>query len=136
MARTKAKTTKKTVKKAAKPAAKKVVAAKKANLKVGKTPFKKTEILTFIADATELTRKQVSSVFDALGDVMESHLKKTGPGEFTVPGLMKCKVRRKPATKARKGLNPFTGEEMTFKAKPARNVVKVTPLKRVKEMAS
>ena len=53
---------------------------------------------------------------------------------FNVPGLMKIKVVRKPATKARKGINPFTGEETMFKAKPARNVVKVTPLKALKDM--
>ena len=67
---------------------------------------------------------------------MESHLKKGAPGEFTVPGLMKCKVIRKPATKARKGINPFTGEEVMFKAKPARNVIKVRPLKALKEMVN
>ena len=67
---------------------------------------------------------------------MHHHLRKAGPGEFTVPGLMKCKVQHKPATKARKGINPFTGEEVMFKAKPARSVVKIRPLKRLKEMAS
>jgi hypothetical protein len=61
-------------------------------------------------------------------------LGRSGPGTFTVPGLMKVKVVRKPATKARKGLNPFTGEETVFKAKPARNVVKVLPLKGLKDM--
>jgi hypothetical protein len=67
--------------------------------------------------------------------VIEGHLKKNGAGIFTLPGLLKMKVVRKPATKARKGINPFTGEETVFKAKPARNVVKIQPLKAVKEMA-
>jgi len=64
------------------------------------------------------------------------HLKKGGAGQFTIPGLMKWEVKRKPAKKARRGINPFTGEEMMFKAKPARNVVKVRPLKKLKEMVS
>ena len=60
---------------------------------------------------------------------------KKGPGLFAVPGLMKIVVIQKPAVKARKGINPFTGEETTFKAKPARNVVKIAALKNLKEMA-
>jgi nucleoid DNA-binding protein len=95
----------------------------------------KTELLSHIADVTELSKKQVSSVFTALESVMERHLKKRGPGIFTLPGLLKCSVVRKPATKARKGINPFTGQETVFQAKPARNVVKIKPLKKVKEMA-
>ena len=66
--------------------------------------------------------------------MIKKDLGKRGPGVFTVPSLMKIKVVRKPATKARKGINPFTGEETVFKAKPARNVVKVLPLKALKEM--
>lgn len=115
--------------------AKKAAPRKAPKLKVGKTPLKKTEVFNYIADKVELSKKEVAGVFEALGEVMQGHLKKNGPGEFTVPGLMKCKVQRKPATKARKGINPFTGEEMVFKAKPARNVVKVRPLKKLKEMA-
>lgn len=140
MPRTKKKTARKTaVKKTVrKSAAKSVKSAKKAPavVKVGKTPLNKSQVFTYIADATELSKKEVSAVFDALTHVIESHLKKSGPGEFTVPGLVKCKVQRKPATKARKGINPFTGLEMTFKAKPARSIVKVRPLKKLKEMVS
>jgi nucleoid DNA-binding protein len=73
-------------------------------------------------------------VFDSLGGLVKRDLRRTGPGVYTVPGLMKIKVVRKPATKARKGVNPFTGEPMTFKAKPARNVVKVLALKALKDM--
>lgn len=131
-----------TTRKTAKTTATKKVAVKKAaapTKKVAtsavKETFNKSQILTYISDETELPKKQVQQVFDALSGLMHRHLKKRGPGEFTVPGLMKCRVVRKPATKARRGVNPFTGEETTFKAKPARNVVKVRPLKKLKEMA-
>ncbi|MDH5649513.1 MAG: HU family DNA-binding protein [Gammaproteobacteria bacterium] len=100
--------------------------------KYGK-PTTKTEILSYIAEETELMKKDVAAVFDALADIIKRDLKK-GPGVFNVPGLMKIKVVKKPAVPARKGVNPFTGEEMMFKAKPARNVVKVTPLKALKDM--
>lgn len=96
-------------------------------------PTTKSEIMNHIAEETELRKKDVTAVFDALADIIQRDLKK-GPGVFTVPGLMKIKVVKKPAVPARKGVNPFTGEEMMFKAKPARNVVKVTPLKALKDM--
>jgi len=94
----------------------------------------KTQILNTIADNTELSKKQVTAVLDELADIIERHIKKRAVGSFTLPGLMKVQVTRKPATKARKGINPFTGEETVFKAKPARNVVKITPLKGLKDM--
>jgi nucleoid DNA-binding protein len=94
----------------------------------------KSEILGFIAEDTGLQKKQVASVFDALTALIGKNLGKKGPGMFTVPGLLKIKVVRKPATKARKGINPFTKEEVMFKAKPARNVVKIAPTKTLKEM--
>ena len=86
-------------------------------------------------DATDLTKKQVSGVLDELSSIISRHLKKGGAGQFTVPGLLKIKTLRKPATKARRGINPFTQEETVFKAKPARTVVKVQPLKTLKDMA-
>jgi|SRR3954471_19631496 nucleoid DNA-binding protein len=95
----------------------------------------KTEILTNIAAATQLSRKQVASVFDALGSEIKSAVGKKGPGVFAVPGLMKIMVIQKPATKARKGINPFTKMEQMFKAKPARRVIKVRPLKSLKDFA-
>jgi nucleoid DNA-binding protein len=100
----------------------------------GKAPSK-GEILTSVAEETGLSRKQVSSVLDSLGQQIARSLGKKGPGTFTVPGLMRINVIQKPATKARKGINPFTKEEVMFKAKPARKVVKVRPLKSLKEMA-
>jgi nucleoid DNA-binding protein len=99
-----------------------------------KQPMTKSAIIGEIAENTELTRKQVSSVFDELAILMQRHIKKRAPGQFTLAGLMKIEVKHKPATKARKGINPFTGEETVFKAKPARRVVKIRPLKKVKEM--
>ena len=101
-----------------------------------KAPMTKSAMLDQIAQNTGLARKQVSAVFDELAALIESHLKKGGAGQFTFPGLMKIEVKRKPATKARKGINPFTGEETVFKAKPARNVVKIRALKKVKDMVA
>ncbi|MBI5447997.1 MAG: HU family DNA-binding protein [Gammaproteobacteria bacterium] len=124
---------------AKKPAKKKVVKAVKSSSAkktsaIGKA-YNKSEMYNEICDVTELTRKQVASVFEHMTCLIERHLKKGGVGVFIMPGLFKCQVVHKPATKARKGVNPFTGEEMMFKAKPARNVVKVRALKKMKEMA-
>ncbi|HEX6929896.1 MAG TPA: HU family DNA-binding protein [Gammaproteobacteria bacterium] len=113
-----------------KSAAKKKTAGKSAALK----PPTKSEVMGFISDDTGLSKKEVNAVFESLGKVMKKNLSGRGPGLFTVPGLMKVKVIKKPATKARKGINPFTGEETVFKAKPARKVVKVLPLKGLKDM--
>ena len=95
----------------------------------------KSELFNVIAENCELGKKDVANVFDALGDVIGEHIKKRGPGKFTIPGMMKIDVRIRPATKARKGINPFTGEETMFKAKPASRRVKITALKKLKDMA-
>lgn len=95
----------------------------------------KTQMLQQISDATELSKKQVQAVLDELTNIIEGHIKKKGVGEFVLPGLLKITTVKKPATKARKGINPFTGEEVMFKAKPASTSVKVRPLKKLKEMA-
>lgn len=94
----------------------------------------KTEILGNIANATGLSKKDVANVFESLQGEIKKSLGRGGAGQFSIPGLAKITVTRKPATKARKGVNPFTGEETTFKAKPARNVVKIRPLKNLKDM--
>lgn len=99
-----------------------------------KKTMTKSEVTGSIADSTGLQKKEIASVFAELGGLIGKELGRRGPGTFTVPGLMKIRVVRKPATKARQGINPFTGEETTFKAKPARNVVKVTALKGLKDM--
>ena len=101
----------------------------------GKAPTK-GEIVTAAAEQTGLSRKQVSAVFESLATQIASAVGKKGPGTFTVPGLMRINVIQKPAVKARKGINPFTKQEQMFKAKPARKVIKVRPLKSLKEMAS
>ena len=102
---------------------------------ITKKPPTKSEIYTKIADDTGLTKKDVAAVFESLSGQIKKNLGgRGGPGMFTVPGLLKMRVVKKPARKARKGVNPFTGEEMMFKAKPARNVVKVLALKGLKEM--
>lgn len=101
---------------------------------VVKERFSKTQILDQIVVNTGLTRKQVASVLDSLTEVIESHVNKKAVGEFVLPGLLKINTIKKPAVKARKGINPFTKEEVMFKAKPASTVVKVRPLKKLKDM--
>ncbi|PIP78987.1 MAG: DNA-binding protein [Gammaproteobacteria bacterium CG22_combo_CG10-13_8_21_14_all_40_8] len=96
--------------------------------------YTKSQILAEISQNTELSRKQVSSVLDELESLITRHLKKRGVGEFTLPGLLKITTVKKKAVKARKGINPFSGEETMFKAKPAKTVVKVRPLKKLKDM--
>lgn len=127
-----------TKKKAKKKTAKKKAAAKKAaaSVKSIKEPFTKSSLYATIAENTDLQKKQVVAVFEELANIINGHVKRNAAGVFTLPGLLKIKVVRKPATKARKGINPFTGEPTIFKAKPARNVVKVQPLKALKDMAA
>jgi nucleoid DNA-binding protein len=98
------------------------------------SPLNKSQILADIATSTGLAKRDVGKVVDELASVIERHIGKKGPGSFTMPGLFKIKTLRKPATKARKGINPFTKEEVTFKAKPARTVIKIRPLKKLKDM--
>jgi nucleoid DNA-binding protein len=93
----------------------------------------KSEILTKIATTTSLSRKQVSSVFDALSDEIKFAVGKKGPGVFAVPGLLKILVKHKPAQKAKMAINPFTKVEEMRKAKPASKVIKVRPLKALKD---
>ncbi len=94
----------------------------------------KADIYTAIAEKTSLSKKEVSAVFDGLTELVGRELGKKGPGLFQIPGLLKLKVVRKPATKAKQGINPFTKEPMTIKAKPARNVIKAVPLKALKDL--
>jgi len=94
----------------------------------------KGEIYNAIAGQAALPRKQVVAVFQGLEALLSADLSKKGPGVVQVPGLMKVMVKRLPATKAREGINPFTKEKTIFKAKPARNVVKVRPMRGLKKM--
>ena len=143
--RTTKKTTRRPAKKTAarKPAARKTTARKAPAAAAAKKPAKivaakdkprtKSEVLTIISDHVGISKKEAAHVFEVMGEMIEKDLKKGSCGAFNVPGMMKVTVQRKPATKARKGINPFTGEETVFKAKPARNVVKVRPLKGLKD---
>lgn len=92
------------------------------------------DVVREVATATELKPRQVKDVFEALGSLMAADLSKKGCGEFNFNGLMKLKTVNKPATPARKGKNPFTGEEMMFKAKPASRKVRVRALRNLNAM--
>ncbi len=94
----------------------------------------KSEVYSSIAQVTELSKKQVAAVFDELGSLVKKNLGGRGPGIFTVPGLCKMVVRKKPATKAGERKNPFTGEMKFYPAKPASKTVRVRPLKGLKDM--
>jgi nucleoid DNA-binding protein len=95
------------------------------------TQMSKSQLIEKIATTTELSKRDVKTVMETLTDVGHKELKKNGV--FLVPGFAKFVVVKKPATKARKGTNPFTGEEMMFKAKPARKVVRARPVKAAKD---
>jgi nucleoid DNA-binding protein len=101
--------------------------------KSAKAPTK-SEVFAAIAEKTDLAKRDIAAVFDELAVVIQKSLKKNGL--FTLPGLCKMTVKRKAATKARKGINPFTGEEIMIKAKPASKVVRIRPLKNLKEMVA
>ncbi|HEX7036438.1 MAG TPA: HU family DNA-binding protein [Pseudomonadales bacterium] len=127
-----------TKKAAARKAAKKAPAKKAPAKKAGPVTQKmtKTGILNELAARTELTRKQVDTLLTELESLIERHISKRGVGEFTLPGLLKVRAVKRPATKKRMGRNPATGEEIVIPAKPATTRVRVTPLKRLKEMVS
>jgi nucleoid DNA-binding protein len=121
------------------PARKKVAAKKAAPAKkvtALKDKMTKSQIVASLADSTDLSKKQVNAVLDELNTLIERSIKKRSVGEFTIPGVMKITTVKKPARKARKGINPFTGEETMFKAKPASIAVKIRPLKKLKEYAA
>ena len=91
----------------------------------------KSQLIENIANQSDLSKKDVKAVMEALAAIGHKELKKTGV--FMLPGFAKFVVIKKPATKARKGINPFNGEEMMFKAKPARKVVRARPVKAAKD---
>jgi nucleoid DNA-binding protein len=94
----------------------------------------KSQILSEIAGSTGLSRKQTGAVLEEITGLIKKHIGKKGPGTFTLPGLFKVTTVKKKAVPARKGVNPFTGQEQMFKAKPARTVIKVRALKKMKDM--
>lgn len=133
---TKKRTTKRTTKKSSARSTKKAPAraAAKPRIPAADKPRTKSEIFSLISDHVGITKKEVAGVFEAMTAIIEKDLKNKSVGAFNVPGLMKVTVQRKPAVPKRKGINPFTKEEQWFKAKPARNVVKVRPLKGLKDL--
>ena len=134
---------KKAVAKKKAPAKKKVVAKKapaKKKVVAKKAPAKKAapkkKAVAKKAPAKKPAAKKPAAKKKATGALVGRSIAKRGLGEFTIPGLMKITTVKKPAKKSRKGINPFTGEEQVFKAKPASMAVKVRPLKKLKEFAA
>ena len=105
-------------------------------LKIGASakPRSKSEVFGTIAQHVGIHRRDVAAAFHVMGSLIKADLSKTGSGVFKVPALMRITVLRKPATKEHQGINPFTKEPTIFKAKPARNVVRVRPLQALKAM--
>jgi nucleoid DNA-binding protein len=97
-------------------------------------PATKTEVFGALAEKSGLSKKDVAKVFEALHELLGKELGKKGPGLFQIPGLFKVKVVHKPATKARPGFNPATKQPIVIKAKPARKVIKILPLKALKDL--
>lgn len=93
----------------------------------------KTQFLTVLAENSGLSRKQAISALDTINAMVAQQLGKRGPGEILIPGLIKLNVIKKPATRQHEGVNPFTKEPMTYKAKAAHKVIKVRPLKALKD---
>ena len=112
------------------------IVAKVIKLSVPKAPFKQSELFSTLAEQCDLSKKQAKMVFEILSAIAKVHLVKNGPGEFTIPGLLKMRSVVKAATKAKKGRNPFTGEEIMIKAKPASRVLKLKAVKKFKDQVN
>lgn len=98
-------------------------------------PMTKSQIVHYLSEQNDLTLSEAADVLTSLEKLIKRELGRRGPGIFNLAGLLKLRVVTKAATKARKGVNPFTGEPITIKAKPARKTVRVSALKKLKEMA-
>ncbi len=123
---------KKSVKKAAKKPAKKSAPKTPQSIK---TVLTKSALVAHLADAAQVAAKDARALLAALEETIRVSISKKGPRTFMLPGLLKITVTSVPAKKARKGINPFTGEETVFKAKPATMKVKVRPMKKLKDAA-
>lgn len=110
------------------------MAAKKTTTTVEKKRLTKAQVIGSISDKTGLSKKDVTSVFTTMQDLIKKELGSRGPGEFVVPDLLKLKVKKIPARAKRKGIDPFTKEERVFPAKPASKKVRATPLKKLKDL--
>lgn len=93
----------------------------------------KSQFVTAMAEKSGLNQKQASSALEAINAITVEQLGKQGPGEVLIPGLLKLNVVDKPATSQHEGVNPFTKEPMTYKAKAAHKVIKVRLLKSLKD---
>ncbi|MCU0973047.1 MAG: HU family DNA-binding protein [Burkholderiales bacterium] len=124
---------KKSAKKPVRKAAKK--SAPKAPQSI-KTVLTKSQLVAHLSDAAKVAAKDVRALLAALEESIHASISKKGPRTFVLPGLLKITVTNVPAKKARKGINPFTGEETVFKAKPATVKVKVRPMKKLKDAAT
>lgn len=94
----------------------------------------KSQVIAEIADLAEVDKKSVNKVFDGLAELIKKQLGGRGPGEFVIPGLLKLRTVKKPATKDRPGVNPFTKQPMTIKGKPASKKIRATALKSLKDL--
>ena len=93
----------------------------------------KSQFVDTLAEKSGLNKKQAAAALDTINAIVAQQLGKRGPGEVLIPGLLKLKVVDKPASPQHEGINPFTKEPMTYKAKPARKVIKAMPLKALKD---
>ena len=93
----------------------------------------KAQVIAEIAESAQLDKKSVTLVFDGLLELIKKELRKPD-GEIVIPGMLKLRSVKKPATKDRPGVNPFTKEPMTIKGKPAQKKVKATALKALKDL--
>ena len=104
------------------------------------TPIKgvlsKSALVAHISGTTGAAAKDVRAVMAALEETIRASISKKGPRTFVLPGILKITAVAVPAKKARKGINPFTGEETIFKANPATVKVKVRPMKKLKDAAT
>lgn len=100
---------------------------------MAKKRLTKSEFVAAIAKKSNLEKKQVTAVLDALDEIVYKELGKGGAGEVVLPGLIKLVTVKKPAVPAREGINPFTGQPAIFKAKPASKIVKARPVKQLKD---
>jgi len=93
----------------------------------------KSEFVAALAKKSGLTKKQAASALDTINAIVAQQLGKQGPGEVLIPGLLKLSAVNQPATRQHEGVNPFTKQPMIYKAKPAHKVIRVRPLKALKD---
>ena len=115
---------------------KRVAKQSRKKMKAVKARVSKAELVDLLSTDSDVSKGDVRRVLNSLERLMEASIAKRGMGSFTLPGLMKITTFQRPAVKARKGINPFTGEETWFKAKAAHIQVKIRPLKKLKGFAN